>query len=586
MSTARYFDWPWGSVEVDPSTQVLELEVAQEEAFYAMVGRRDLERVPVNPADPSMGAVYAIPASIGPRLYARLSEVSNHAPIMWAPAQAFAVKARAFDDGLLATVANLVQGGTPRLPGKRGLVEDLWQALRARWPQESSSGLRETLSFLQAALSMTGHHEESSRTLSQHAKRWRQDFEADASRSTPTGVHAWTDAARALFKQDRLLQEELAPESAELLAWALGEDPSRRALYQRHLAFIARLTNPSSKPAVHEVGAKRCVLPPSDSHAGRLVQALLGEVPPPLESEVIEEVLQRIRDGRLDTTPGPDSGLHDHQLHTLAPLLFPERTPESERLVVGPRYRAELEAQFRGFLVQPRQPQLKPVEVPAHQERGREAQVSITVPPRLTLEPLAEHYRRRADTYRFLRHMLDEFLGADRLNQERRTLVEGTSHEPLFDELVWMEQLFRGAHAIVRRELGCAPIPDADVPAAMLTRKWLHAWRDDVDLGTDTRRVVPLAFDQARERTRVVAMMGFLSTSVEARFLQPPQVRAFSGKGHPRAAPTPSYPSIKYQTLCPVAEEVYVRRVPEPDEFRRLCDTYVSREAILRALQE
>ncbi|NTX13771.1 hypothetical protein HUA76_23475 [Myxococcus sp. CA056] len=575
---SRYvFDWGSDSVEVDLSTQVLELEVAEEESFFSLRGRKDLESRPVDPADPSLGSISVVPRQLAPHLYAKLSDISSF--YAWAPAQAFAVKSKCFDDGLLATVELLVQKGTPRLPGKRGLVLDVWRALRPRWPEESSDELRGTLSFLQAALSLTGSPEESNKTLTLHAKRCRQAFEADTFKSKPLGFYTWNNALTALFKQGRLLQEELSPESAELLARMLTEDPSRLSTYQRHLGLMARLTNPLSKPAVHEAGLTHCFFPPSDSHEGRLVKQLFGEVSPPDGYSFVDDFIQRIRDGRIETTPGTHSGVYDYQIHALAPLLFPERTPESERLIVGPKYRAELEAQFRTLFALTRETQLKQLE--SLSAGG----APLVVAPRLSIEPLAEHYRRRAEAYRFLRHVLEESLGADVLAGARRTLPKGTQEESLWDELVWMEQLFRGAHVIVRQELGCGLIPEADLPAAMLTRRWLRDWRRDSDISADTRCVVPVYFDKERDLTKVVAVMGFLSITVEARFQQAPQVRVFGADGQERADAKPLLFPTRYNTLCPVAEEVYVRRVPDRKEFRELCDTHGSREAILSALR-
>ena len=43
----------------------------------------------------------------------------------------------AFDDGLYAAVGLLAQDGTPRLPGKRHLLEQVRRILRAQWQPTS-----------------------------------------------------------------------------------------------------------------------------------------------------------------------------------------------------------------------------------------------------------------------------------------------------------------------------------------------------------------------------------------------------------------------------------------------------------------
>ncbi|GEN06036.1 hypothetical protein SAMN05443572_102847 [Myxococcus fulvus] len=432
---SRYlFDWYVHSVEVDRSTQVLEIEVAELESFHTARGRTDLEQIPVNPADPSLGTISVVPSRIGPRLYAKLSDLPDRGS--WVPAQAFAVKARAFDERLLATAESL---------GREGLL-----------------------------------------------------------------------------------------------------------------------------------------LPPSDPEMKRLVDALMGKEPPPEGTSFIDGFVQRIRDGRLDTTPGTQAAVSDHQLHALAPLLVPEWTPEAERLVVGPEYRGGLESQFRGLSVQERETRLRKVEgLPAQGHMPR----PLRVEPRLSIEPLAEHYRRCAETYRFLQRACEESLGADALSSVRRALPEGRKDDSLLDELVWMEQLFRGAHAIVREELGVESIPDAALPATFLTRQWLQTWKQDSDIQADIRRVMPLEFDKSRGLTRAMAVMGFLSAPLEARFRQVPQIRVFERGSDPLADVEPTILPAQFNTLCPVADEVYVRTVPDPATFRELCDTHCSREAILQALQ-
>ncbi|MCP3063885.1 hypothetical protein LXT21_34425 [Myxococcus sp. K38C18041901] len=448
---SRYrFDWHANSVEVDLSTQVLEIEVAEHESFHTARGRTDLEQVPVSPSDPSLGTISVVPSHLGPRLYAKLSDIPDRGS--WAPAQAFAVKARAFDEGLLATVESLVGRGTQSLAGGDGRVQ----------------------------------------------------------------------------------------------------------------------------------GLKRYLLSPSDSEAERLVKALQGERQPPEGKSLIDDVIQRIRDERLDTTPGPHAAVSDYQLHALATLLVPERPPEAGRLVVGPQYRAVLESQFRGLSVQERESRLRKVEsLPVQGQMP----LPLRVAPRLSIEPLAEHYRRCAETYRFLRQVLEESLGEDALASVQRALPEGQKDESLWDELVWMEQLFRGAHVIARDELGVEATHEVDLPVVSLTRQWLQTWMLDSDIQADTRRVVPLEFDKSRGLTRAIAVMGFLNATVEARFRQVPQIRVFKRGSDLLADVEPTILSAQYNTLSPVAEEVYVRAVPAPFAFRELCDTHCSREAILRVLQ-
>ena len=95
--------------------------------------------------------------------------------------------------------------------------------------------------------------------------------------------------------------------------------------------------------------------------------------------QLVDELIARLRDGRLDSTPTPRSGWYDHQFHALVPFLMPEKMPEAERLLIGPRYRAELEAQFRALFALTRETHIKQLEVLA-----AGGYPTLIVSPRLT----------------------------------------------------------------------------------------------------------------------------------------------------------------------------------------------------------
>jgi hypothetical protein len=88
-------------------------------------------------------------------------------------------------------------------------------------------------------------------------------------------------------------------------------------------------------------------------------------------------------------------------------------------------------------------------------------------------------------------------------------------------------------------------------------------------------------WDDQGNHTRVV----FPNATVEARFRHAPQIRVFERGTDLLTDVEPTILSAQYNTLSPVAEEVYVRAVPDPAAFRELCDAHCSREAILQALQ-
>lgn len=561
--------------EVDLSSQVLELEaddelpLEDERAHRARVEAHD-----------GLG-VLRYSRSLEPYLHPTLTGLQQNG--YWVPAMAFALKAKAFDDGLYAAVDLLAQKGTPLLPGKRHLVDQIHRTLLSQWRPESPDPLRWVLVLLRAALSMTGTLERSDETLQALVTQALADFESDPARSKPLSFYTWSEQLQALFKQDRLLQTECPPAEAGLLLRALQSDGRLLYAWRRHLQLLGRLTNPLSKPALDEQGESRCFFPPSDSHEGRIAKELFGPREPPEGFQLVDELISRIRSGRLDTTPTPRSGWYDHQFHALVPFLMPERMPEAARLTIGPRYHAELERQFRGAFALTRETHLKQLEDVLL--GGGPPSFTFTLFPRLSIEPIAEFYRRRAEGYLFLRRVLHELLGEEALARARRVLPSGTAEQPLLDELVGMEQLFRGAHAIVRRELGFEDASRAVLPAVQATQQWCLRWRKDPDLSRDPRCVVPLFFDLSRQKTRVIALLGFHFTKVMARFEQTPVVHWMDRAGRPAAYEDVDVSDAQHLTVRPVTAELHVGRVPDRAEFQALCDEHVSPDAILTALR-
>ncbi|NMO15382.1 hypothetical protein HPC49_13370 [Pyxidicoccus fallax] len=499
----------------------------------------------------------------------------------WTPAMAFVLKAKAFDDGLYAAVELLAQEGTPRLPGKRELLRGLHQVLRPHWRPEATDPLKSALVLIQSALSMTEAVEESERKLRLLTMQAVKDFESQEGASKPLGFYSWSPRLQGVFKQDRMLQGELSRDVAEALLGALQSDERLMTAWRKHLRLPARLTNPLAKPALDEEGLYRCFLPPSDSHEGRLVKKLFAVKAPPEGFQLVDELIKWLRLGRLDSTPTPESGWYDHQFHALVPFVVPEKMPEAARVRFGRHYRAELEAQFRAGFALTRETHIKQLETPA---AGAGGPPPIIIEPRLSIEPLAEFYRRRADAYRFVREVLGEHLGEEALADARRVLPGGVSEEPLLDELVWMEQLFRGAHAIVRQELGFGEPGAGLLPAAGLTRRWLRQWTKDADMSRDPRCVVPLFFDAERQKMKVLAVLGFQPAIVQAMFERQPQVTLHGARGDIGAHDI-DFGASQYLTVCPVSAELYVSRVPDRAEFQALCAEQGTTQAILEALQ-
>jgi hypothetical protein len=299
------------------------------------------------------------------------------------------------------------------------------------------------------------------------------------------------------------------------------------------------------------------------------------------------ELIRQIRSGEIELIPTEESGWYDYQTWSLEPLVVPDRMPERARLELGKRYRRHLEDLFRGALALTR-------ETHARQAGGGRGgyggprQRPIWVNPALTVEPLPSLFSRRANCYRFVRSVLEETFGADAVNTLHRLTPETTSMPGLAEELVWMETLFAGAAATAGRELGLWPPDDGDT-----TTRCFSTWRGnlgtDRDVSRDARMMVPIFYDVQREKTKVWVFLGWRTTIVDVEYRVPPTVRTvepLQAAGQSSSDPPPVvFSGDRHELAVPVMAETYVSRLLNRDEFRRHCDRFGTRDAILSNLR-
>jgi hypothetical protein len=184
------------------------------------------------------------------------------------------------------------------------------------------------------------------------------------------------------------------------------------------------------------------------------------------------------------------------------------------------------------------------------------------------VEPLVTYYRRRAQGYAFVRHVL-ESLGP--LNTMRRLTAQGPATRSLDEEVADVTVLFEGAAAVAGQELGMHVATGAD---AERFREW--ASRHNAD--QDVRMMVPAFYDIGRRKTKVWAILGWATRLLEVSFAAPPT--AYIVEGRPRIVFESAFRRIAY----PVFAEAYVSRLLDRDEFRAHCDRYKTRAEILRHL--
>jgi hypothetical protein len=517
-------------------------------------------------------------------------------------ASLLAQKAKQFDDGLYATADVAAQQGAGKFAGKAGLLTRLAEVL-AQQPLAPDDARLVVL----AAARLGGLPNPSSRGADQAISATVERFQRDPLRSKPLGFYTWNANLRRIFQQDRMLQTRLKGESGvRAIAEALRADGAGLATYEQYLKLISRLTNPLSqgslrqyladleagRPALSEEGLS--FFPPSRSHETDLVMRLYGNQPIPAGFDLMEELIVRIRKGEIDLSPTGESGWYDYQTWALEPLVNPDKTPESVHLKVEETYRKQLLELFKGVLALTRETHVKQLEFPAVAADAPEPdrRPEFYVGPELSVEPLATVYFRRAKAYRFIRAVLEETFGVAALQQQHRLTAAGEVKMTLYDELLDLENLFQGACLTANRQLGRESeisVDDIADPVAAVARflKWSANLEHDADIGQDARMMVPVFFDQQRQKSKVWVVLGWTGRQVCASFAKAPTIQVFKDDGV--RLENRKY-DLHFTTNCqrlayPVMAEVYVHEILDREQFRRHCDTYQTRSAILANLR-
>ena len=307
--------------------------------------------------------------------------------------------------------------------------------------------------------------------------------------------------------------------------------------------------------------------------------------------ELADEMVRRIQAGTLDLTPRPDSGWYDYQTWALEPLVAPERMPEAAHLKLDESYKKELVKLFKALLALTRETHIKQLEVPAAGAAAPPPGIVLHLRPRLSQEPLATFYLRRALSYRFVRGVLVGAFGAEGVSAMKRITAAGPVNVPLDRELALLEALFYGAYASAALELGMTPEEHDDLGWGL--RRSLAVYRawdpaTDPDAGRDVRMMVPVFYDVERRKTKVWAVLGVTTRPLETWFATPPKLESVTDDAGAAVDPSQvqlELESAEFTVAYPVMAEVYVDRILDRTEFRALCDRYKTAEAILEHLE-
>jgi hypothetical protein len=518
-------------------------------------------------------------------------------------------KGKQFDDGLYAAVELAMQNGLGPITGKRDWVPRLASEVEA-----GQGGV--PLAQLFAGAKLGGSKAEPPKTLAATVESLLREFLADEKRSKPLGFYSWSKELESIFRQDRMLQSPLEAQkhAAGIVAVAktLAADVETRKSYEQVLRLNERLTNPAVGAGYREILAdidadktpnfepreEVSFFPPSRSHETDLIQRLYGGDPIPEGFELMTEVITRLKSNKLSFQPRDNSGWYDHQLWSLEPLVTFNTSPESKQLRPNDEYLKHLEELFKGTYALMRETHVKqlaaglaPSEaVPPVKEREK---VFISPDPHVELLPTM--YLRRAQSYRFVRQVLEETFGAENIAKMHRLTAQGPVEMNLADELNQMEQLFSGAYVVACREIGMKEELPKGVGGALppddhakIFLHWVASLPSDPDLAPDSRMMVPVFFDLQRQKTKVWVMLGWEQANCTLGYVKEPGIKITGPDGKPAAgeeAPEIIFYGTHRHLATPVFAEVYVTKLLNRTEFRRHCDTYQSKAAILANLE-
>ncbi|HEY3965363.1 MAG TPA: hypothetical protein VGM05_12480 [Planctomycetaceae bacterium] len=514
-------------------------------------------------------------------------------------------KAKQFDDGLYAAIdLAYFLGIADLLTSHQDLVQRLLNKLDERSPAAP---------FLAAGLTLGGRDTGPQDPIARD--QWISEFRNNPALAKPISFYTWNDSLKQCWTFMRFFQQSLDPQDARQrsvvagLAEALAGEATLRSDYQSAVAFFGKLTNPlnclsladvigidlSSRQAVQDLqkgkGVERpgiAFFPPSTSRETELFNRLfpLGL---PEGANLMKELVQAIRSGKIDLTPRAESGWYDYQVYALQTMLMPELGEEHNKLLLSKPYKKRMLEAFAALITKRRETHARQLGVTAEASALRHELEAVR--PRLRVEPCPSYYVRTARSYAFLADFLTATLGEKTLQSIHGLRQAGARQDDLATELMAQRDRFYGLYLISCEDIGHKPaLHDGEVndPEAcyQAAAEWLAHIADEVDLAEDTRVAVPLYVDPLQGTTRLWVTLGVRLTKLEARFVRPPRVKPAEGEedwktvegrklqGTFHVIPVDEFAEVEVPTLAP----------PDREELRRLCDQHKTKEKIVEAL--
>ncbi len=485
------------------------------------------------------------------------------------------------DDTIYAGVERSAEDGiAPTIASKRTILSGALDWLLAH----RSSSADAAAAYVASALRLGGATAAVPADLEATVTRAIGGFQSDQADSKPQGFYTWSDALRAIWAQDRFLQVPLDSGATCALAGAIGAEPSRKEHYGSLVALYSRLTNPLRSSLVDRLDASptECLAkgPAAFLSRSRTVEiALFEQLYPdgiPAGANLMQDLVDAIRSGKLDLTPKPEDGWYQHQELALETLLVTDKSEERSKIGFTGRYKKRLQEAFETLLVEHRETHVK-------QADGASGSAGPPPVPEFRLEPMATVYVRHARSYVFLEAALDAAYGKALLDGGTPVAATGTEKESLRDRIHRARDLFYGLYLVASFDIGMTPKlavsgdPDAASWHGLMNDAdhWLQTVASDPMVSADVRVLVPIAaLDSGR--MRYWAVIGVRTTLASYSFIQ----------GTDMKAPLDAANELRVALPTEQFLEVTSSSVPlSRDEFRALCDTNRTAEQIAAALE-
>ncbi len=540
-----------------------------------------------------------------------------------------------FNDGMYAAVELGAEDGLYGLTiSKRQFFKDLLSALlaeRDNLVDPRLSHFSNAAVFVAAGLMAGGAQLELPSDIKDPAQSLVDLFFQDSSLSTPVGFYTWSPELANIFRQDRLLQNQLnemnpADDFGRFAAMAvvLSNNEQLRSSYSNILSLYSGLTNPYASyspmdiiPYVEDGGASAlddveslknsfdgdhpplltctkapyALLPSSRSKDTEFYNSHYCETGLPEGASFIDEFISAIKSGEVDLSPDNDSGWYDYQLWAMETLLLPERGPESDHLLLSAAYKKKLIDTFKSIITQTRETHVKQLQGGA---MGAVDNVEIEIYPLFSLEPFPTFYLRSARGYRFVSLFLqgllgDSFMsGASRLTEDMEF-----SDQSLHDEILELSKRLYGFYFLSSEAVGLRPETylkegemdefsrDECVNAA---KTWLENWQQDEDVLRDPRVIVQVSSEDGESKAVYWAVMGVKALKISSKFADGHEPEIVSTDGCMVMGTKP----MDYYLLVEDMEEVRISNLVPPltrDEFRAICDKHDKAEDIVHELE-